>query len=158
MDFTEDRLRAEDEITRLLFEYCSSIDTGRLDDTARLFEKGSWYLNPDTPFQGIRDMAGFLWENVILYDGVPKTRHVVSNIRIDIDADRPTSARSRSYVIVYQCVEGSVPQIIFQGAYDDTFVRDGQAWRFMDRRIITDGIGDMSKHLKSAQPAGSRTL
>jgi len=39
---------------------------------------------------------------------------------------------------------------MFQGAYDDTFLRDDHGWRFDERRIHTDGTGDMSLHLRGA--------
>lgn len=51
-EFDLGRLAAEDEITQLLFAYCTGIDTGRLDDTAKLFANGTWYLNPDSPLSG----------------------------------------------------------------------------------------------------------
>lgn len=155
--FNLERLAAEDEITRLLFAYCTGIDTGHLYDTAQLFEQGTWYLTPDTPLSGTEDVARFLHDNVILYDGVPGTRHVVTNIRIDL-ADDHSTARAQSYVIVFQAVPGSAPEIIFQGAYDDAFAHSGSSWHFTERRILTDGTGDMSRHLKGAQPvpAGPR--
>jgi hypothetical protein len=146
-----DRLAAEDEITRLLFAYCTGIDTGRLDDTAELFAKGTWYLNPDSPLSGADEVAAFLNESVILYDGVPATRHVVTNIRIDLAEDR-RRASAQSYVIVFQSLPGEAPFVMFQGAYDDTFAHDGSAWHFDVRRIRTDGTGDMSGHLRGAQP------
>src|SRR3954469_8429950 len=111
-----DRIADEKAIARLIYAYCTGIDTGQFDDTARLFEQGAWFLNPQTPFQGAEAVSRFLRENVITYDGVPGTRHVVSNIRTDVADDR-ASAVSRSYVIVYQTVPGATPQIIFQGAY-----------------------------------------
>ena len=97
MRYTEHRLETEDEITRLLIAYGSSIDSGRLDDMARLFENGVWYLNDDLPFRGFEELSHVLRENVLLDDGVPRTRHVISNIRIDLDDDA-SSARAQSYV------------------------------------------------------------
>jgi 3-phenylpropionate/cinnamic acid dioxygenase small subunit len=120
-----------------------------------LFEQGTWYLTPDTPLSGTEDVARFLHDNVILYDGVPGTRHVVTNIRIDL-ADDHSTARAQSYVIVFQAVPGSAPEIIFQGAYDDAFAHSGSSWHFAERRILTDGTGDMSRHLKGAQPVPRR--
>ncbi|WP_181780947.1 nuclear transport factor 2 family protein [Pseudonocardia pini] len=150
MTYDLERLDAEDAITRLLFAYCEGIDEGALDDVARLFEHGTWYLTADTPLAGFDAVSGFLADNVILYDGVPATRHTVSNIRIDLADDR-RSARSRSYVVVFQSVPGAAPHIMFQGAYDDTFTVDEHGWHFAERRIRADGTGDMSLHLKGAE-------
>jgi hypothetical protein len=144
-----DRLKAEDAITRLIYAYCSGIDTGNLDDTARLFSNGTWFLNEDTPLSGFDEVSTFLNDNVILYGGVPGTRHTVSNIVIDLD-EAGSAARARSYVIVFQTVPGAAPHIMFQGAYDDTFSWDAKGWRFHERRIQTDGTGDMTLHLKGA--------
>jgi len=149
MSYDLDRLEAEDAITRLIFAYCTGIDTGRLDDTARLFSNGTWYLNEDTPISGFDAVSSFLNDNVILYDGVPGTRHTVSNIVIDLDDDRRT-ARARSYVIVFQTVPGNPPHIMFQGAYADIFARGDDGWHFHERRIHADGTGDMTLHLKGA--------
>jgi hypothetical protein len=154
--FNLERLAAEDEITRLLFAYCTGIDTGHLDDTAELFERGTWYLTPDTPLSRTGDVARFLHDNVILDAGVPRTRQRVTNIRIDLASDLAT-ARAQSYVIVYQSIPGSTPQIIFQGACDDTFAHSGSSWHFTERHILTDGTGDMSRHLKGAQPVPAGT-
>jgi hypothetical protein len=102
------RLEAEDAITRLIYAYCTGIDTGHLDDTARLFANGTWFLNEDTPLSGFRDVSTFLNGSVILYDGVPGTRHSVSNIIVDLSDDR-LSARAQSHVIVFQTVSGKPP-------------------------------------------------
>ncbi|HEY2204455.1 MAG TPA: nuclear transport factor 2 family protein [Pseudonocardia sp.] len=158
MAHTLERLDAEDQITRLIHAYCTGIDTGNLDDTAQLFTDGTWYLNPDTPFTGFAAVSGFLRDNVLLYDGVPATRHTITNIRIDV-ADGPEgvgdTARANCYVAVYQAAPGRAPEVIFVGSYDDTFARDAGTgrWRFADRVINTLGVGDMSRHLRAAGSA-----
>lgn len=144
----EEGISAREAITRLIFAYCSSIDSGRLDDTARLFSDGTWRPGLRS-FTGFDEMHEFLSENVLLHDGVTGTRHTISNLRIDI-ADDGRTARSDCYVIVYQSVDGSAPHIIFQGAYEDSFSRVDEQWRFAERKIIADGFGDMSRHMRSA--------
>lgn len=149
MDYDLERFAAEHEITQLLYAYCEGIDSGKLDDTARLFTDGTWYLTADTPISGFDQVASFLHDNVILYDDVPATRHTVTNIRIEF-ADGRASARCRSYVIVFQAVPGTAPHIMFQGTNDDTFACGDNGWHFAERRIQTDGTGDMTLHLKGA--------
>lgn len=150
-----ERLAAEDEITRLLLVYCTGIDTGRLDDTAELSGRETSYLTPGTPLSGIEDVARFLKDNGILYAGAR------GHARGD---QRPHRPRRRfrhgpSPVLRHRLPErpGSAPGIIFQGAYD-AFAHFGSSWHFTKRRILTDGPGDMSRHLKGAQPvpAGTR--
>lgn len=150
MPYDLERVAAEDEITRLIFAYCTGIETGQFDETARLFSEGTWFLNEETPLSGFEAVSGFLHDNVILYDGIPCTRHTVTNIRIDLTEDR-RNAHVDSYVTVFQSVPGAAPHIMFQGAYDDTFAAGANGWHFDERRIVTDGTGDMSLHLKGAE-------
>lgn len=149
-----ERLDDERAITQLLYAYAAGIDSGHFDATADLFARGTWFLNPDTPCQGSEAVSTFLHDNVILYGTVPGTRHTISNIRIEVAADRST-ATCQSYVVVFQTVPDHAPHIMFQGAYDDTFANTNGQWHFHERRIITDGTGDMSLHLKSAEAVGS---
>lgn len=153
----QQRWLAEDAISRVVFGYATGIDSGNLNDTAHLFSHGAWFVNPDQPFRGFDEVADFLWTNVILYDGVPRTRHCISNLVIDLE-ENGLKATARSNVMVYQAVPSQVPGIIFQGGYRDSFhVVDGQ-WFFDERHIVTDGIGDFSYHLKSANKAGGSRI
>lgn len=142
------RLAAQDAITRLLVEYCSGIDGGDFARTGRLFAKGTWFYDPSSPITGAEAATRFLEDLVILYDGVPKTRHTLSNIVVHVSDDLRT-AHAECTVVVFQAAPDSVPQIIFQGAYDDTFLCDEDGWRFDERRFSCDGIGDLSRHVKS---------
>ncbi|MEV0111144.1 nuclear transport factor 2 family protein [Nocardia sp. NPDC050799] len=147
IDLDVARLVSEADITNLIIEYCNSIDAGDFARTGRLFEKGTWFYDPASPITGAAAATKFLEGLVLLYDGVPKTRHVLSNFQIKLSEDF-ASATAVSYVVVFQAAPESVPQIIFQGAYDDTFVCEHGIWRFDVRRFTCDGIGDLSRHLK----------
>jgi hypothetical protein len=135
-------------------DYCFAIDDGRLDDFAALFRDGTWYLSEDAPLRGTASVAKWLHENVVLYNGTPATRHMVSNIAIDFqDANNATA---KSYVILFQSVPGNAPMVMFQGKYRDTFVGSDGAWRFLDRRVQADGAAtDFSTHLRPAEAANS---
>jgi hypothetical protein len=39
-------------------------------------------------------------------------------------------------------------QPVIAGRYHDTFVQSGGSWRFTDRLIFSDLIGDLSRHLR----------
>lgn len=145
----EEKLNAREAITRLVFAYCTTIDSGRLDDTARLFSNGTWRPSPRSAFTGFDEMRDFLNENILLHHGATGTRHTISNLRIDLAADGQT-ARSDCYVIVYQSVGGRAPHAIFQGAYEDSFALSDDQWQFTERKIIGDGFGDMSQHMRSS--------
>jgi hypothetical protein len=89
-----------------------------------------------------------LRDNVIVYDdGTPRTKHVTTNIAIEVDEEAGTAV-SRSYFTALQALPDLALQPIVSGRYEDRFEhRDGQ-WRFAERRVLTDLVGDVSRHLR----------
>jgi hypothetical protein len=84
-------------------------------------------------------------DNVILYDGKPQTKHVMSNESIEVHPDGKT-ASAQCYIAVYQALPDFPLQPIFMGHYFDTFEKVDSAWRFKLREISPDLIGDLSRH------------
>jgi len=134
-------------ILRLMNEYCYRIDAGDKLGFAQLFENGTFELRGDpsgglTGTQALLDML----ENVILYDGKPQTKHVMSNESIELDPDG-NKASAQCYIAVYQALPPDFPlQPIFMGHYFDRFEKVDGAWRFSRREISPDLIGDLSRH------------
>ena len=61
--------------------------------------------------------------------------------------------RSRScYFTVLQAVPGLTLQPILAGQYHDEFERVDGDWRFTDRVILPDLIGDLSHHMRPPDP------
>ena len=132
------------DITALMTKYCDLIDCGDLDGCAALFAKGSWGIVGDMA-KGAAEVGAQL-ENVTLYDGKPNTRHLISNVSINIEPSGLT-ATAKSCITVMQHVPNDFGwQAIFIGTYRDTFAKDGSAWFFGERAITPDLIGDMSRH------------
>ena len=91
-----------------------------------------------------------LRDNLIVYDdGTPRTKHVTTNIVIEID-EEAGSAVSRSYFTVLQALPDFSLQPIVSGRYQDRFKRSDGQWRFVERRVRTDLVGDVSRHLRGA--------
>jgi hypothetical protein len=130
-----------DAILALMGEYCDSIDRGDLDGCAALFSEGAWGIEGDLA-EG-QDAVKAVLDNVTLYDGVPMTRHLMSNVRIALDGDRATA---ESCITVMQGLPDFPLQAIFIGSYYDTFERRGGRWLFKERRIVPDLVGDLSRH------------
>jgi hypothetical protein len=84
--------------------------------------------------------------HIRLYAGSPRTKHVVTNTIIDVDADG-ARAESRSYFTVYQAAPGFQLQVIMVGRYCDRFSRRDDEWCFSSRVIYPDLVGDMSAHI-----------
>lgn len=130
-----------DAILALMAEYCDSIDRGDLTGCAALFSHGAWGIEGDLAHG--RDAVKAVLDNVILYDGRPQTRHLMSNARIAVDGD---SATANCCITVMQGLEGFPLQAIFIGTYFDRFARRDGAWVFLERRIVPDLVGNLSKH------------
>jgi SnoaL-like domain len=74
---------------------------------------------------------------------------VISNVTIELADDR-TTATARSYFTVLQARPDFPLQPVIAGRYYDRFERVDDVWRFADRQIIPDLIGDLSRHLRDA--------
>jgi len=116
--------KARRNILKLMNEYCYRIDAGDLDGFAAMFEKGNFEIIGDP-------------------SGPPHSKHVMSNVQIDVNGD---SATAQSYVTVMQALPDFPMQAIFIGHYFDEFRKGDDGWYFTSRRISPDLIGDLSRH------------
>jgi len=138
---------AHDAIRRLMNAYCYRIDAGDLDGFAELFRHATWRIGGDsgggdTGAAAVRETL----QQIILYDGKPNTKHVMSNVQIDVD-EASHQAEAQCYITVFQAVLPDFPlQPIFSGHYHDRFAQVDGAWRFVEREISPDLIGDLSRH------------
>jgi 3-phenylpropionate/cinnamic acid dioxygenase small subunit len=91
-----------------------------------------------------------LRDRLIVYDdGTPRTKHVTTNVAIEVD-DQAGTAVSRSYFTALQALPDLALQPIVSGRYHDRFERRDGHWRFVERRVRTDLVGDVSRHLRHA--------
>jgi len=91
-----------------------------------------------------------LRDNVIIYeDGTPRTKHVTTNVAIELDEEAGTAV-ARSYFTALQALPDLALQPIVSGRYHDRFERRDGQWRFVQRRVRTDLVGDVSHHLRNA--------
>jgi hypothetical protein len=51
-----------------------------------------------------------------------------------------------------QAVPGLALQTIVSGRYHDRFERRDGQWRFVERRVHTELVGDLSRHLRRSEP------
>ena len=138
-------------IERLLYEYAYRLDSGRFEEFADLFRDAMW-----RDIYGSDAVLEWLRTNIVLYDGLPLTHHVVTNVEIDVDVDGD-AARATSYLTVVQrspdC-DRLTP--ITTLCYEDAFARncDGD-WVFRARRPARRMVGDNSKHRRDSVDAKS---
>jgi 3-phenylpropionate/cinnamic acid dioxygenase small subunit len=139
-------------IAALVFAYAERIDAGDLDGVADLLRDAVW-RSPARP-EGVRGREAIrsLYADVILYDGSPGTQHVVTNLVIESVDDHRATARSRFTVL--QARPDFPLQPIAAGRYQDAFARDERGWRFTERTVLLELLGDVSRHLLRAPDLG----
>ena len=142
-------MSARDDVIDLLYAYAERIDAGDFAGVAELFAHGRICGvedgPPSTVFEG-RERVRELYETSTrrYEDGTPRTKHVITNPRVEVDGDRATA---RSYFQVLQQTPDLPLQPVIAGRYSDTFhVVDG-AWCFDTRVMHVDLVGDLSHHL-----------
>jgi 3-phenylpropionate/cinnamic acid dioxygenase small subunit len=141
------------DIENLLYTYAERIDAGDLDGVAELFTHGRILGQengpPETVFvgrEGVRalyEMATRIYEDT----GTPKSKHLTTNARIEVDEEGGTATARTSYLVT-QATDSLPLQVIITGHYHDTFHRIDGRWWFEDRTMFIDQTGDLSHHLK----------
>jgi 3-phenylpropionate/cinnamic acid dioxygenase small subunit len=136
------------EIENLLAAYAELVDAGDFEGLGELLSDASFGGEQEAAATG-RDAIASLFQAVVrLYeDGTPRTKHVTTNLHLDVDEAAGT-ANARSYVTVLQALSDLPLQPIVAGRYRDRFERIDGRWRFVERRFTTDLVGDVSKHLR----------
>jgi 3-phenylpropionate/cinnamic acid dioxygenase small subunit len=136
-------------ISDLLFTYAERIDAGDFRGLAELFAHAELTAEGDpTRHRGTEEVLALYERFTRRYeDGTPKTKHVTTNLIIEVD-EEAGEATCRSYFTVLQAVPDALPlQQIVAGRYRDRFERADGAWRFTARHIIIDLMGDLSHHM-----------
>jgi len=137
-------------ISALMFRYAECVDQADFDGLAALFAHGTMRStsarDSESGMTGAQVARFYAATNKVHGDGTLRTRHQTTNALIEID-EASDSATAKSYYVVLQATPNLPFQPIVGGRYEDRFERvDGQ-WRFADRIVRVDQIGDMSEHL-----------
>jgi hypothetical protein len=134
------------EITALVHAYARRLDAGDLDGVSALFEHATWRSEATGEVRRGSEEVRAVYERVRLYDGIPHTKHLISNLSIDVE---PVVGRAAAecYFTVLQGVDARDPiQIILSGRYVDRFDRVDGVWRFADRLFVVRLTGDLARH------------
>jgi 3-phenylpropionate/cinnamic acid dioxygenase small subunit len=139
---------SRDQIERLMFTYARCVDHADWEGLRALFADASVRTNTSDDVAEGGDAVAALWAGVnkVHPDGTLRTRHLLTNLMFEIDDDADRAAVD-SYFMVFQQTERLPLQPIAGGRYRDTFVREGGAWRFEEKFIWVDQVGDVSDHL-----------
>ncbi|MBB4679392.1 nuclear transport factor 2 family protein [Crossiella cryophila] len=139
-------------IEHLMLRYAEHVDAGEFDQVGELFAEGSFRDGSEA--SGAAAVAAKFREMLVVYpDGTPRTKHVTTNILIEVDEDAGT-ATARAYFTVLQAVPELPLQIIAAGRYRDTFRRREGRWRFAARHAQAELLGELRFHLSPRVLAG----
>jgi 3-phenylpropionate/cinnamic acid dioxygenase small subunit len=136
-------------VTALVHAYAELLDAGDLDGVARLFDRAVW-RSPQHP-EGLRGVEAIrrVYAGVRLYDGSPRTKHLISNLVVDVDEGAGSASSQCSFTVLHG-VDMLSAQPVLGGRYRDAFARDpgddGAGWHFTERATLVDLTGELSGH------------
>lgn len=141
---------AEEAIRALIGAYAERLDAGDLDGVAALFERGVFRSARGGPALTGAAEVRHMYDPVILYDDdTPRTKHVLGNVLVDVAAAAGTATASCTFTVL-QAAPDTTLRPVLSGRYVDRFDRyqgaDG-AWRFAERVVHPDLLGDLSRHM-----------
>jgi 3-phenylpropionate/cinnamic acid dioxygenase small subunit len=137
-------------IENLIATYAELVDNGDFAGLGALLADAI-FTGSGAPVSGAGVIEQMFRDLLIVYDdGTPRTKHVTTNVIIDADESAGT-ATARSYVTVFQARPGLALQAIMSGRYHDRFQRRDGHWRFAERQVRIDLVGDLSGHLRQAR-------
>ncbi|WP_372781279.1 nuclear transport factor 2 family protein [Litorivivens sp.] len=135
-------------IENLMYRYAFTLDAGDLPGVAELFRHGEIVAPAaNSVVSGYDAVLAMYNSSTRLYDcGTPKTRHIISNVHIEVESDA-CSARAEAYFTVVQATPDLPLQVIIAGKYHDRFEKHDGQWRFRRREMFPDLFGDLNHHL-----------
>jgi 3-phenylpropionate/cinnamic acid dioxygenase small subunit len=140
-------------LTNLLYRYAELIDRGDFEGVGQLL------ADAVITVEGIAgEQRGSATIQTVLEtwtrrypDGTPRTRHVLTNPIVEVDADAGTGTIRSSFLVLQQTADLALQPIIV-GRYHDRFERVDGRWRFAARHLFNDLTGDLSHHLLQPLP------
>ena len=129
------------QIENLIYRYAELIDSGDLEGVAELFRNGEIISSAQnfrrTGYDQVLQMYR-LSCRVYEETGTPLTRHLTTNVIIEID-DTGETASARSYYTVLQATDSLPLQAIIAGRYHDRFHKAEGQWAFA--HLLYDASG-----------------
>ncbi|MGW5782218.1 nuclear transport factor 2 family protein [Streptomyces sp. NPDC003863] len=133
-------------VENLIARYAELVDDGDFAGLGILLADAT-FIGSGEPVSGREAIEKMFQDTLIVYsDGTPRTQHVTTNIVIEVD-EQASTAVSRSYITVLQALPDLPLQPIVCGRYHDLFERHDGRWRFVERRMRINLVGDVSRHL-----------
>lgn len=159
MERTLNLMQARYAIEGVLYRYAEALDDGDLETLSTVLAGCTVILPDGTRLEGGPAIADHYRSIIRFYDAdgneveyqrglcTPRTRHVTTNVRCTFDAPLK-GAEVHSYFTAYQTIDGR-NEIVAGGRYHDQFQMSLRGWAMVERRVLIDHAGDMSRHLRT---------
>jgi hypothetical protein len=139
-------LSSAEQIRALVIAYAERLDAGDLDGVASLFAHGTFRnARGGSPRVGAAEVRRMYDQVRIFDDGTPRTKHVLGNLTVDVDDESGTAAAVCTFT-VFQAAPSPL-RAVLAGRYLDRFERIDDVWRFVERVVDPDLVGDLSTHM-----------
>lgn len=140
-----------ESIRCLMFRYAFYVDEREHGLLGDMFALGAIKSNKGEVGKGLvgADAVRQAYDrnNKVMPNGTAGTKHLVTNVSIDPHQSRDAPVLSTSVFSVYQATDRLPLQPIVMGRYEDQFILGAGRWRFAEKKIVVDLIGDLSDHL-----------
>jgi len=137
------------EIENLLYLYAELIDAGDFEGVGALLGDCTIVTEGGQSIAAGAEAICRLYEqSTRRYEdnGTPHTQHVITNVIVEIhEGQKAASARSRFTVL--QALPSLPLQTIVAGRYIDQFELGTEGWRFRERCMKVEHLGQLDQHL-----------
>jgi ketosteroid isomerase-like protein len=126
------------DVHAVFVSYATALDACDVETVVACFEPDGWLASPVLGrFTGSAGIREFAMRTVRLKEeqGV-QFRHVVSNLRVDVDGDR---AHARCYLLDFLTRDGKT-ELLSPGEYECELRKRDGTWRFIYRNVTMDRI------------------
>jgi len=135
-------------VRALVVAYAERLDAGDLDGVAELFADAVLHRGRSGGALVGADAVRRLYDPVVRYeDGTPRTQHMLGNLAVAVDADGDHAVSHCTFTVWQARPDGTLGPVL-AGRYDDRFARVAGRWRFAERVITPDLLGDLSDHMR----------
>jgi ketosteroid isomerase-like protein len=140
----------EEPIRALIGAYAALLDAGDLDAVAGLFSNGTFRSARDGRGRSGAEEVRAMYDPVVIYDdGTPRTKHVLGNIEITLDPSEATATSWCTFSVLQAAPAGPLA-VVLAGRYEDRFECSDGVWRFAERVVHPDLLGDLAQHMRRA--------
>jgi 3-phenylpropionate/cinnamic acid dioxygenase small subunit len=136
------------EISSLVHAYARLLDEGDFEAVADLFERATWRSAMTGETRQGRAEVRAAYDGVRLYEGSPRTKHLITNLQIDHRPGAATATATCSFTVLHSPAAGVPIEIVLAGRYEDRVKKLNGRWWFADRLFLVDLVGDLSRHFR----------